>query len=67
MSKEQLIAQIEEIDYIINAYTITIEWVQWAILELLRQKEWICRELKKLDKQRTKIWFTNKNQDETAW
>lgn len=64
MDKEQLQNSLDEIDILTDSITRTIDYLEWCLVEILKQKEQINRQLTSLSKKKTKIGFTTNNTDE---
>jgi len=64
MDKEQLQQNIEEIDYLTDSISKTIEYLEWCLIEILKQKEWLNHKLSILNKKKTPLWF-KQSKDET--
>jgi len=60
MDKEQLKQNIEEIDYLTDSITKTIEYLEWCLIEILKQREWLNHELNKTKNKISPMGFNTK-------
>jgi hypothetical protein len=60
MDKEQIQQWLEDIDTLTDAITRTCEYLEWCLVEILKQKEQLNNELNKLNKKRNPVWFNTK-------